>query len=525
MPSIITNKPCNYSAEDINRAAELLEASGSDSIDISNIQDKAIVTIANETTPGTLDHADLLKILSVQKNVPQEAIRKALGYPPKDPDGVKLVFEITDYNEHIIANVRIIPDTIKEADNVPCDVFIGGLYHPAPVYLKGAAEFAKRENRELLIFDSVGVGGSTVAKDESINYKMLVRDMEEAIKEKTGYGVRYLMGHSLGSIPVRDLYINYKRDGGERLADIYVPIAFVPAAEEERAGLIMNPLFSLASTPGVLVGKMTPVINRAFFNTHPTEDEEAVRNSTDKQHFNVNLFGFTNILNEVSNRSLLDYIGEDDLILVLGEKDLLMQNHNSAKWERRGVLILNGADHSGIAGNAYAIRSWEGLRGALKERRDIKLPKTEKAGMERRIKPSSGLTAQFGGNLSSRTAGMYAGGFGKISYGLGTWVDWSVGAKVLLGGAVSEFSAPASLCTEFEFIPLSNSRFSIPIGTEVSSDMAKNGALSDFFYLGLRYNMFNIVGFSARVGLLSDISSDPTAEFGGIFNIDLPIPE
>lgn len=492
----------SYPLETIEKAINLIASSPVDYIETEEINDASVASFAGQTTPGRLDWGDLFMALIYEQvtsegneiSAEQKALRRALGFPPVDPEGVKLIFAVTIQPNHIIAQVKIIPTASDERPNEKVDIFIGGIYHPASVYFPGATQFAIKERRTLVLVDSIGVGSGAVAKGETLDYELLAGEMGRVIEDKYAGKIRYLMGHSLGSIPVRHLYIEYREHGGRRLADKYIPITMVPAAGEERAGLVMNPQFSTASLPFVLAGEMRPVSDGIFFGGHPAAERKKLLEVIHRQRCSVNMFGFMGVLNEVSARSLLPYIGDEDLIVVFSTGDGLMQLHNKEEWEKRGVLFLDG-DHSCMAGDDYAVRCWTQLSDLLSNRNDLEEGRVDEVGIQTRFKPEVAFIMKLKGNrLASdgRDILGYAGLGMDLDMSFGHYIDWSMlGADALIGD-INEISVPFMLSTELRLTPR-NSRASFLTGVEAGYDLPNEAAVVPYIYTGISYNSFNIL--------------------------------
>lgn len=371
----------NYSDSAILKAIGLLNSAKRDVIDVAEIADPEIVKLASETTPRQLDASDLFILLAGEvKNSPdtisesEAALRKKLLLPERDPDGIKLGFEFERVGGHILASVRITP---TDASETKPDVFIGGLFHTAGMYLLGAVEYAKAEKRPLVLIDSLGNGSSCIDKDSTINYEMLTKDIAKAIRAASSDdGIRYLMGHSLGSIVVRDLYFAFKSGAEAQLAEKYIPVTMVPAGNERLAAFKMNRLFSLEQTPHIIFQeKMAPTFADYFFNLHPEHEKKWLNEFVERQRMSTDLFGFIEVINSIADRSLLEFIGSDDLVVVFADEDKLMERHGDhSAWERRGVITLKNADHSALAGGSYAVENWLELSRSLSQTNELKQP-------------------------------------------------------------------------------------------------------------------------------------------------------
>ena len=441
-----------YSHSTVIKAIELLNDAKASADDVAKICDPEILQLANETTPSQLDAGDLFIALvneynsspeSVSKT--EEALREKLMLPAADPQNAHLSFGYVRSGKHIIAAVKITPEEIADAKP---DVFAGGLFHTAGMYFAGALKYTELEKRPIVLIDTYGNGASCADSSEIIHFDELVEDTTKAVVSAGENGIRYLMGHSLGSIVVRSLYIDMKKRGAAPVAEKYIPITMVPAGAERLAGFKMNRCFSMEEAPNILFREqLRPSYGDYFFDGHPDDEKIWLQNFVDSQSLNTNLFGFAGVLAEIADRSLLDYIGERDLIVVFSDSDSLMELHgDKEKWKRRGVVFLQNADHSAIAGKSYAEENWAELSRELSNFDEAaqKINPDELA-----LHPFINAGAVLQGGLTTSA--------GKINFsgGAGLTVEAGIGLKLGLqliaeGGLFFDFENLAAFPLTFE---------------------------------------------------------------------------
>lgn len=508
-----------YTFNNIAQALEFIKRYNSIYAPIDSESPPAIKQIAAETTPGTLDHADFFSLLAGQNTCSPEmsstcaiVLRTAIDLPPEDPDGVVLKFETIkiDANSNI-AMVRILPKGIDK--NQKPDLFVGGLFHHAGVYLDGAVPFAKKEKRELIVVDVPGVGGSSVPRNQSVSAELLTDKLGNAITRATNGNIRYLMGHSLGSAVIRDMFLKDK-DKPVKRAELYIPIGMIPAAEEELAGFEMNRNFSQEHALRSLIfgwGEMSPLPSQTdkFFGTHPENEKKWLAGSVSRQRFPVNIVNFMSFKTKNSQRSLLEYLGHKNLVVVhLGsgrenDKDKLMELSNPKEWRCRGVIFLTAkeaaADHSSIAGKEHAKLFWESLSDNLKNRPDLKLPYANIGRMMRHPKFNMGLQAS---GEHSNHAGITgnAGLYTKFSYGLGGRFAAYFGADLLFS-TNSENRIPLLGRLGISATPFGSLRLYVTADTEMGLNIIDAGLTSPRSSLGFGWDVENVSQIELNVGV------------------------
>lgn len=312
-------------------------------------------------SPETLDAADLFHLLSHPELIADGAkeatqkIRLFLGLPQKDPEGVSLSFGLhVNESGHTLAKIKIIPDNSNPA--LSPIVFAGGLFHKSSVYLTYMAELAKTTGREVLLFDSPGVGAS-VYNLPSMTHKILSESLPDVIKsEYPADQSVVVMGHSLGSITVRNLY--HHPELIPNPIEKFIAICPVPAAKEQRAGLKFSLPFMADGAISMLTrfGHIVPNKNSYgfFYQKHDKETqwpwlEEHIAN----ENFPAWPFQYLNLLGQISKQSFLDdgeWGADPRLKIILAEDDNVIKlTQSETLTEQSGVMVVPGADHSFLA--------------------------------------------------------------------------------------------------------------------------------------------------------------------------------
>lgn len=314
-----------------------------------------------QLSPETLDKADLFNLLSHPELIEDnrqaavQKIRLFLGFPETDPEGVTLRFSLyVNAQGQTIAKTKIIPDN-QSSGRSPI-VFAGGLFHKSSVYFASMAELARQTGSEVLMFDSPGVGAS-VYNVPSITHKILSDSLPDVITSeyKPDQSV-IVMGHSLGSITVRNLYTHPELVPNE--IEKFIAVCPVPAGAEQKAGLKFSLPFMADGAVSMLTGfghiKPNEHGYNFFYQKHDEENEwpwleERIAN----EDFPAWHFQYLNVLAQVGKQSFLDEgeLGVDPrLKLVLAEDDNVMRLTKSEKiTQNAGVILVPNADHSFLA--------------------------------------------------------------------------------------------------------------------------------------------------------------------------------
>lgn len=340
----------------VQTALSLLE--NKHALPISNIP-KSLQEFAKLATPKRLDSADIFVLLSKPDQIAetnreeiQTLLREHMGFDASDPDGVTLSFSVSrSESGGVLAKTKIRPDNIDET-KAPI-VFVGGLYHKTSLYLDALVQLARLTEREVLAYDTPGVGASNISEN-SVRYRTLADSMREVIRSEYPDKKVIVMGHSVGSIPVRDLYLNPGEFNDQ--IEKYIMVAPIPATDEQRHGLRMSFKFMLSGAWSLIShgGKMAPTVANGenFFFPEREESERAqLEGSMENERFPVGPLKFLSILRKIYLRSIYEKIGQDDQLgVILAGNDKLMICNDENAWREKGATIIEGADHSFLAG-------------------------------------------------------------------------------------------------------------------------------------------------------------------------------
>ncbi|EKD49995.1 MAG: hypothetical protein ACD_62C00691G0016 [uncultured bacterium] len=350
-------------------------------VPVSELQDTDLIEIATLSTPEHLDKGDIYKLFSepslvvdqTDRDTALSTLRSFLDYPLQDPEGVSLDFvSIQLENNATIAVTRIAPDNLDPSKD-PI-VFAGGLFHPTPVYLDLLSKLARNTGRKIVAYDMPGVGGSRF-DDKAFNYDMWADSLPIVIKNIFGPEQSVIvMGHSLGTLPVRDLYYRENVEG-ENVIDHpvskYVLLAPVPSLRKEwffRGNHFALPymldgigsmLHSTYLTPGDKAQEF-------YGQLHTDADwqwlEERIADEkmpSQGCHGLNGVWKYLGVLGHMFNKRLWGELPENDkLKYVLMEDDHVFvcdklfrkQEKVQERWATQEAEVIEGADHSAIAG-------------------------------------------------------------------------------------------------------------------------------------------------------------------------------
>lgn len=321
----------------------------------NNVQDSIAIS------PETLDKADLFNLLSHPELIAEgqadaiQKIRVFLGLPQEDPAGVSLSFGLcVNSSGQTLAKTKVIPE--NHDTSLSPIVFAGGLFHKSSTYLPYMMELAKATGREVLLFDAPGVGGS-VYNVKSMTHDILSASLPDVIKsEYPADKSVVVMGHSLGSITVRNLY--HHQDLIPNPIEKFIAVCPVPAGAEQKSGLKFSLPFMTDGAVSMITrgGHIVPNKNSYgfFYQKHDKETqwpwlEERIAN----ENFPARPFAYLNVLGQVSKQSFLDEgeLGTDPrLKVILAEDDNVMKLTKSETiTDKEGVSVVAGADHSFLA--------------------------------------------------------------------------------------------------------------------------------------------------------------------------------
>ena len=396
--------------------------------------------IAAPVNPSELGREDLYRVLGqlqyglVTENIHEDPymqaiLRDRLGFPQVDPEGVQLGFyQIPHRDASQVFYVSIQPEHLDPSKS-PL-VFVTGLHHPTVVYLPMLAALARAEGRRVISVDLPSMGGSRIANQAATYVSDALRSVREVIEREIPRGGHFsMMGHSLGTLPVRAFYLNeqeYNSDLGSRdvrrVLDRAVLVAPVPSQEERQMGDRIRPSFSAGVVGQILFagGRVGPTrLNELFFQHHSAADQEWLSQAISQERFETSLWGALSHYFSAYLNPLLNRVGEDErLRIVFPSDDQLMQMSNQSDWENhRGVLIVRGeqgeaADHSFLAGQHVDSHHLEVLRSALNNPLNPSQERLSRGELYRHLRPDLQAYSLFdtrGGFGAGLRAGMQSG--------------------------------------------------------------------------------------------------------------------
>jgi pimeloyl-ACP methyl ester carboxylesterase len=355
----------------IERAAGLVSSHYKSRIPVSELDEECLRDIAKISTPSTLDPQDLFIMLSTEDvykmdGASRQRVLEALDFPPSDPEGVHLTFKAVPTKRGKVALTIITPE--RNDPSKTQVLFVGGLNHKTALYLSSLVSLAKSRGTVVYAMDIPGVGASRLEKGLKADHETLYDALLKTI-ESIGVDRLVVMGHSLGSVPVRHLYLNQSDTRTE--IERFVLIAPVPGEEESKAGLELYNGFQWCMISKLLGGSLETCRDDLFFQDHPEAEREWLSGIVAKERYPAGLGTFLDIISKVSDDRILDKIGRDErLILVLAGDDRLMRLADPDAWRGKGVYIIPGADHSFLGGKGYAARFGETLAEVLDGRWD-----------------------------------------------------------------------------------------------------------------------------------------------------------
>lgn len=493
----VDNLPC------IKRAAALLGSNYY--IETAEIEDKEVAQFAALSTPTALDSGDFFELLSrggvcssSEEAACRGELRKILNLPETDPEGVTLSFKTSKLTSGGQVAITVIKPSNLDPSKPPI-VFAGGLYHKTAVYFDFLVELAKREGREIYAYDSPGVGGSRLDTSDSVNYEMLYEALTKTLEQVDAKDV-VVMGHSLGTIPVRHLYFN-QGDTKKNVAK-FVMIAPVPAEAESKSGLTLAGSFQKCSAVSMLDGEMDPCLAHLFFQNHPEEEKTWLEEITGREIFPINIIGFLAALSKISDEPILDVVGKDPkLELILAGDDHLMRISNPESWSKNGITFIDGADHSFIAGHKYATESVDAISQVINKKHNKNLPTLDVDEMVQRVGFEWGLV--LNGDFGNKGARGLLGLDARLSMMPVPFLEILFGARLMAGGGPEKkIHAPISAYSEILAYYGRNSRFYNGVGVDIIGWDFVQGKITDSFVYGkIGYNIRGVADLSLQPGI------------------------
>ncbi len=338
------NKAIGYLGENYEAATE-------------DIVSDPLKQIAELTTTETLDASDFFVLLSnpdlIQEDSRQEsieALRQFLDYSTADPEGVSLSFSTVSISSNVtVAATKITPDNVDET-KAPI-VFAGGIFHNTPVYLEFLRQTAIKTEREILAFDSPGVGGSHF-NAESFTHEMLADSLPAVIESEYSDGRPVIVaGHSLGSVSVYNLFHHQEKKGDLLVENPVEKYVFIAPLRGYHFSLkyMLDGLGGLGKNEGKLVpGERS---QEFYGQLHAGEDWAWVEDLVDNEKMPAVIAQYLKLLRIVARQSLKPRHMQDEKVafLMMGE-DNVFPCRAPKLWQRKGATIFDGADHSAIAG-------------------------------------------------------------------------------------------------------------------------------------------------------------------------------
>lgn len=338
---------------------------------------------ANATTEGTLDLADFqreLAKLTIGKDLTAasqdelasiELLRSLLGFPKSDPENVTLSFTLVPSENGPLAVTRIQPQNY-DANLAPI-FFPTGLHHSVAVYLDFLQKLAINTGRQIIAFDSPGVGASVPTT--SVNHKILLSSLKIVISKTVGPNQPIVvMGHSLSTIAVKGLLYSKDVDGDtsglSNPVEKYICIAPVPWGKDEHKGMVFakdymfDGVVSMFTKADHLVAKKSDAVNY-YFPLHDDADREWLKDSTTTQSFPIGPFAFLSALALIGKHSLWDQMDNPKVAVVLADEDQIIKLKKPEAWQAQGAVILENADHSAIAGQDVNAEWVQQIAGVL----------------------------------------------------------------------------------------------------------------------------------------------------------------
>lgn len=421
----------------------------------------SLIWLASLVDGGNLGREDFQLALNQQSTLrdrhdPQfdaaleAALREGLGFPLVDPQGIHLRFRSTEREGSHYSWVSIIPQEIDA--NKPVLVFVTGLHHPSPIYLSYLMELARREHRVIYSVDLPSMGGSTLEDDASVYASGLREAVLSCIQEETLLGQHFdLMGHSLGTVPARvieaEARANPERNFQGRILNRVVLVAPVPSQEDRELGYQIRSSFTWSAIGSLLAyGAIDPTrVNELFVQNHSASEQEWLGRVVGRQSFTSSLSGTLSVFLNNYRHPFAGRLGKDHhLRVVLPGEDRLIQVQNPESWRgHRGILWVEGADHSFIGGQNVNSEYVEVLRRALNEDLDQTQEPFSRSSAFRRFRSSSFAALSFD-SRGSVGGQVYLGErFGLSVFGP-FGLDVEMGVQNFVGGTPGNSAPQAS---------------------------------------------------------------------------------
>ncbi|MCP5463405.1 MAG: alpha/beta fold hydrolase [Deltaproteobacteria bacterium] len=358
-------------AESGQNAVKLEEDSSSNQSLIS----QEMRELSQLTTPKTLDTADLFVLLSDKSKVdPEQAeqieaeLLKALNYQRDGEvfdeqfyENCEISYEsfmISDgrFADSLIAKTRITPP--NHNPNLPPIVFIGGLIHKTPVYLKQMIKMAQVNGQEVICIDSPG-NGASLQDARSNGPQRLWKTVEQALAADASLQDGFiLMGHSLGSA-VAD-YLRQRSELPILHTASICPIGNMPVdvfrGQSLSLPIVGSSLAAMIGHSGKITAKMKDIEN-GYKKDRPEEEQQELFDHISNEVWNEDLINFTatwlgkpSVWKQTQRDQNGRKVFADNYSVILAENDTITSNKKIEAWKKRGAHVIAGAEHSFIAG-------------------------------------------------------------------------------------------------------------------------------------------------------------------------------
>ena len=478
-------------------------------MDVSDIADPEIQNIATQFDPQAheLTQADLFKLLiQVEQGqnvrdpylnqndyLASHRLREALNLPTMDPNGVTLSFHTFEISRGTqIGATTIQPQNISN----PPLVFFGGLLHKAAVYLPFLTELAKAQGRTIHVVSLPGMGESGLKHGESVTHQLMVEAVCKTVHELIPADSSVaLMGHSLGTIPLRHLYHHQKLL--DRKVEQWVLVTPSPAEREYKAGLFLHPTFAAASgIEPMVLGKIKPTLLPHFlFNNHPEEEAEWLDKIVGREEFPVGFFNQMEVVMAIDQEPLLESVKKDPkLKLVFAANDRLIPLANPEMWKRfRNVHVLKGADHCFIAGKESS-KHWVNDIKNILDQGDSRPPLEEE-----NLYPHTKLA--LGGTSGMDTHGTLIAG-GELSATLALLPNLAGIAALLPQIRIEDFErfrTPGFAQVGLDIAPDADGHISVFTGGQAGYDAFHSQFVPPQILAELRYTIVGAAGIYAQI--------------------------
>jgi len=381
---------------------------------------EALREISNEVADGYLSRADLWAYLSRPEiNSEQKRILQTFfSYDSNSrlEEGVHTEFRHADLpnseanGPHGQAAYLSITPHNHDASLAPI-VFVDGLHHSSRVYFETARQLAVRTGRQVFVIDLPTMGGSLTPGNSSVDERDLNQTVNAVIhQEIPANGHIILAGHSLGTIPARDLFVNTQRLQTPVVIDQLVLIAPVPSLADRNLGYQIATSFVLPYAAATVFenAEVSTLRPSLFFNGHP--DAEWLTQVCSREYFHNHLIDTARIfLRTYSFPSLAELVQNERVSVVFAENDQLMNLQNARAWQGQGVYFLPNASHSSIAGRNSNAQEIEILLRAMNGQRSPQAPILRASQIQRSIRrdirlrlfgigpaPQAGISFQWG---------------------------------------------------------------------------------------------------------------------------------